>query len=73
MIFIAVKHVTPIDNPINGYVDGHSDSEDLGIFVLSPESMNIRNNSPKEEPVWLWYVVDNSFSPEDNDFDVRTN
>lgn len=68
MIFIIVKHVTALDNPINGYVDGHSDSEDLGIFILSPEAMFFKNKEPMEDPIWLWSIVNNSFSPEDNEF-----
>ena len=68
MIFIIVKHVTALDNPINGYVDGYSDSEDLGIFVLRPETMLFKNKGPMEASIWLWTIVNNSFSPEDNEF-----
>jgi hypothetical protein len=63
-----VKHVTAIDNPLNGYVDGHSDSEDLGIFVLSPGVINIRNHAPDTRSVYFWFVTENRFNEEDEDF-----
>ncbi len=63
-----MKHVTAIDNPINGYVEGHSDSEDLGIFVLSPETIWLNNTEPRGRPVWLWSITDNTFDPSDLDF-----
>lgn len=68
MIFIVVKHVTAIDNPLNGYVDGHSDSEDLGIFVLSPGVINMRNRPPDTNAIRFWLMVENQFNEEDEEF-----
>lgn len=61
MIFIVVKHVTAIDNPLNGYVDGHCDSEDLGMFVLSPGSLLIHNNPPDSSGDAFWVLTENQF------------
>ena len=64
--------VLAVDNPLNGYVEGHSDSEDLGIFVLSPGAINSRNEPPTPDHIWLWREVSNSFIPEEEEFDTDT-
>lgn len=62
------KGILAIDNPLNGYVDGHCDSEDLGIFILSPGALHTYNNPPILDHVWLWSEVDNSFDNFTDDF-----
>jgi hypothetical protein len=63
-----VKQVTAIDNPLNGYVDGHSDSEDLGIFVLSPRTINLKNHPPEQGGLFFWVVTNNIFNPDQTEF-----
>ena len=63
-----MKHVTALDNPLNGYVDGHSDSEDLGIFILSPRTINIRNRPPEQGGRFYWEVTNNTFDPDQAEF-----
>ena len=66
------RGIIAIDNPFNGYVEGHSDSEDLGIFILSPLAVNLKNGAPVQEHVWLWTEVENTFDPDINEFDTDT-
>ena len=68
MIFIVVKRVTPIDNPVNGYVEGFSDSEDLGIFILSPSAIGFKNVSPQPKMSMLEFIYRNQFDFETEDF-----
>ena len=63
-----MKHVAAIDNPLNGYVDGHSDSEDLGIFILSPRSLHIHNNPPDTNGNTFWIFIENQFDESQEDF-----
>ena len=61
--------MTAIDNPMNGYVDGHCDSEDLGMFLLSPGSIiNIRNTAPTEEGSTILMLMKNEFDFYRTDF-----
>lgn len=66
------RGIIAVDNPLNGYVEGHCDSEDLGIFVLSPRSMEIRNCPPEQDHVWLWSEIGNSFDEDFNGFETDT-
>ena len=46
-----MANILAIDNPLNGYVDGHCDGEDLGVFLLSPLAMKSTNGQPRMERV----------------------
>ena len=66
------RGIIAVDNPLNGYVEGHCDSEDLGIFVLSPRAVTIKNCHPEQDHVWLWREIGNSFKENFNEFDPDT-
>lgn len=59
--------ITPIDNPLNGYVEGHCESEDLGMFLLSPRTVWHRNII-RQGPFWIKMDADNTFDSEHGGF-----
>ena len=40
-----------MDNPLNGYVDGHTDGDYLGMFLLAPGAMHRRNRQPENNEI----------------------
>ena len=63
-----MKHVTAIDNPLNGYTEGHCDSEDLGIFILSPGTIKMKNHAPEVGGRYFWLISHNVFDEDQVEF-----
>jgi hypothetical protein len=55
-----------IDNPLNGYLEGFEEGGYLGMFVLSPGAMMIRNKPPGNEEIRFKQLVENIFLDYDN-------
>jgi hypothetical protein len=53
--------MTATDKPLNGYVEGHTDSDYLGIFVLSPGAMTIKNIPPDNNEIRYMKMIENDF------------
>ena len=66
------RGITALDNPFNGYVDGYCESENLGIFTLTPKSMQFNNFAPNPDPIWYIMETENEFYTDRLDFDADT-
>lgn len=53
-----MKRMLPMDNPFNG------DEEDLGMFILSPGTLKMRNLRPLTGTFYFWYFNENRFNDE---------
>jgi hypothetical protein len=63
-----VKHIPAIDNPLNGFVDGHSGGDDLGMFILSPGTLKMRNQPPGKKSRYFWLMMENRFYADGPEF-----
>lgn len=63
-----MKHVTAIDNPLNGYIEGHTESKDLGIFLLSPSELSLKNHPPDNGDSHYYLIFENRFNESEEEF-----
>lgn len=66
------RRIVAVDNPMNGYVEGDSDGDNLGMFVLSPRATQFRNFAPEQDPGWYLSETMNLFHLERLEFDTGT-
>ena len=66
------RRMTAVDNPLNGYVEGYCESEDLGLFVLSPKATQYNNFAPSPDPIWYLMEAENNFYTDRLEFDTDT-
>ena len=63
-----MKHVTAFDNPLNGFMEGHTDDDDLGMFMLSPVLLKMRNQPPEKKGRYFWLATENRFYSDGPEF-----
>ena len=64
--------MTSVDNPLNGFVEGYCESEDLGVFILTPRALQFNNFAPNQYQIWYLMEAGNNFYKERLDFDTDT-